>query len=219
MAEEALQDAGAVTDASDSAEQSVPEMVEVGEAAVPQFHVLEVVPEILDRVELRGIAGEALEQESGGGAGAEELADAAAAVGGQAVPDDQQLARDLAEQVLEEPDSAGAGDRAGLDLQVDFARLGQRPDDREVVAGQPAAQDRRLAARGVGPDPAGEQAEAGLVDPDDGPPLGAGFASRAGQRSSRQAAMTASSRCVARKVGSCGVSPSRASSLLTCPRW
>jgi hypothetical protein len=43
VAEEALQDAGAVTDASDSAEQSVPEMVEVGEAAVPQFQVLEVV--------------------------------------------------------------------------------------------------------------------------------------------------------------------------------
>ena len=54
-------------------------MVEVGETAVPQFDVLEGVPEVLDGVHLGRVAGVALELEAGSGAGAEELPDGAAA--------------------------------------------------------------------------------------------------------------------------------------------
>lgn len=114
-----------MAEASNGAKERIPEEVEVEEAAIPQLDVLEVMPEVLDGVQVRCVAGEAPDLEPGGGPGAEKLADAAAAMGGQAVPDDQQLARDLAEQVPEEADGAGAGDWARLDLDQRFAGISE----------------------------------------------------------------------------------------------
>jgi hypothetical protein len=72
-----------------------------------------------------------------------------------------------------------------------------------MVVGERYAQDRRLPARRPGPHYQGQQIEAGLVYPDDGAPFGGRFFSRAGHRSCHQAAMAASSRCVARSTGRC----------------
>ena len=58
-----------------------------------------------------------------------------------------------------------------------------------------------MSARGVGPDGAGQQVEAGLVDPDDGPAFLVGPRFSAGQRSVRQASIAASFRWLARWIG------------------
>jgi hypothetical protein len=65
-----------------------------------------------------------------------------------------------------------------------------------MVAGQRDAQQRGLASGSPGPHRHGQEIEAGLIYPDDGPPLLGGFCSRAGQRSCYQAAIAASSRCL-----------------------
>ena len=64
MAKEAGEDAGPVAQTSDGAEETIPEVVEVREAPIAQFDVLEIVPEILDWIELRRVAGQAFEVEA-----------------------------------------------------------------------------------------------------------------------------------------------------------
>ncbi len=123
MAEEAGEDGAAVAESLEGTGDSVSEPAQAGEAAVAEFDVLEVAPEVLDRIEVGCIAGEALPLEPGGRTGGQEILDRLTAVGGQAIPDPEELAGDPGEEVLEEADDAGAieGDtlRQGVDLAVE----------------------------------------------------------------------------------------------------
>ena len=65
-----------------------------------EFHVLQVLPDPFIGVQLRGIAGKSFELQSPSSTTCEELFYGFAAVDGRAVPDYEQLARDLPEQVL-----------------------------------------------------------------------------------------------------------------------
>ena len=170
-------------------------------ADVAEFDVLEIVPDALVRVEVRSVARERLQVEAASTALSQEVFDGLATMDGSAVPDDQELAGDMAEQVLEEADDVRALVGVLLHVHQQPAVRGDAADDGQVVAAQGEAEDRRLAARGVGPDGAGEEVEAGLVDPDDGPPFLVGPFLRAGQRSVRQASIAASSRWLARWTG------------------
>jgi hypothetical protein len=60
---------------------------------------------------------------------------------------------------------------------------------------------------------------AGLVDPEDHPPFVLGPFLSAGQRSARQAAMAASSRWVARRIGRYTLRPTALSGRLACAEW
>ena len=119
MADEAGEDVGAVAEALEGAGDPVREPAEAGEAAVTEFDMFEVAPEVLDRVEVGRVAGEPFELEPGGRAGGEEVLDRLAAMCGQAISDDEQLAGDAAKQVLEEAYDASP---------VEGLRLGQRVD-------------------------------------------------------------------------------------------
>ena len=77
-------------------------------AEVPQLDVLEVAPDALVRVQVRGVAGERLQADALGPAGGQEVLDRLAAMDRRAVPEDQELAGDVAEQVLEEADDVRA---------------------------------------------------------------------------------------------------------------
>ena len=177
-----------MAEALKGAGDAVSEPAEAGEAAVAELDVLEVAPEILDRVEVGRVAGEAFELEPGGRPGDEEVLDGLAAVGGQTIPDDEQLARDLGEQVLQEADDGRAIEGLGLGQRVDFARFRQRRDDREVVAGELAAQDRGLAAGGPGPDRRRQEVEACLIYPEDRSFFGAGLFFYGGKMTWREGA-------------------------------
>ena len=105
----------------------------------------------------------------------------------------------VGQQVPQEAHHVRAAQGAvGRHLEQQLAVRGDAADDREVIAGEAHAQDRRLAAGGVGPHAAGQQIEAGFVYPDDGAPFGGRPFLSAGQRSAYQRAMAASSRWVAR---------------------
>ena len=75
-------------------------------------------------------------------AGGEERFDDPRPVDGGAVPDDQQLAGQVREQVAEEADDVGTAVGTLLDAQEELAGGGDGADGGEVVAGERDAQDR-----------------------------------------------------------------------------
>ncbi len=191
------------------------EVSEILAADVAQFDALEVVPDALIRVEIRGVAWELLQADASGTALGQEVFDRLAAMNRCPIPDDQQLAGDVAQQVLEEPDDIGALVRVLLDQHEQPPGRGDAADDRQVIAGQWQAEDRRLAAWGIGADGTGQQVEARFVDPDDGSPLLVSPFFRAGQRSVRQVSIAASLRWLARAIGFCTLHPAARRSLPT----
>jgi len=193
-------------------------MSEMGEALaadVAQLDALEVVPDALVRVEVGSVAGELLEADAASTALGQEVLDRLAAMDRSAVPDDQELAGDVAQQMLEEAHDVRALVGMLLYVQEQAAVRGDAADDRQVVAAQGQTEDRRLPAWGVGPDRTREEIEARFVDPDDGPTLLVGPLFRAGQRSVRQASTAASFRWLARSIGFCTLQPAARRSLPT----
>jgi hypothetical protein len=181
----ALDDGSSVAKASGSESEVVAQVREVQAADVAQLDVLEVAPAALVRVQIGGVAGELLQADAPGAAPGPEVLDRLAAMDRRAIPEHQELAGDVAEQVPEDAHDVRALVRPLLHAHQQPAIRGDAADDRQVIAAQRQAEDRRLAARGVGPDGAGQQVEAGLVDPDDGPSFPVGPRFRAGQRSVR----------------------------------
>lgn len=191
---------------------------EMGEglaADVAQLNMLEIVPDALIRVEVWGVAGELLQADATGAALSEEVLDRLATMDRSAVPDDQELAGDVAQQVLEEADDIRALVWPLLHQHEQAPLWRHTADDGQMVATQREAENWRLPARGVGPDGAREEIEARFVDPDDGSSLLVSPLFRAGQRSVRQASIAASFRWLARVMGFCTLQPAARRSVPT----
>jgi hypothetical protein len=88
-------------------------------AHVGQLDVLELPPNAFLRVRLRGVALEALEANPARCIGGEELLDNAAPVDCGSVPDNAQLARDVAQEVAEEAHDVGTPNRILVPLKVE----------------------------------------------------------------------------------------------------
>jgi hypothetical protein len=129
--------------------------------------------------------------------------------------DHQQLPRDVAQQVAQKPHHSRCVERARLHLLQQPAVVRQAPDDRQMVARERDAQDRRLAPWRVGAHRGGQQVEGRLVYPDDGSAFCDGFFLSAGRRCAAQSVMAASSRWAARVIGFCTDQPIRRSRRLT----
>ena len=139
---------------------------------VAEFDALERVPETLGWVQLGRVGGQGLEVQALGRALGQEVLDHLGAVDGRAVPDHQQLARDLSKQVLKEAHHVGAAQGVVADLEQDAAGRGQPADQGQVITGEGHVQDGHLPAWGVGADDRRQQVAAGLVYEDDGAPFG-----------------------------------------------
>jgi hypothetical protein len=90
-------------------------------------------------------------------------------------------------------------------MEIEFAPRRDGTDRREVVTGPPFLQDRRLTYWGIGSNDTGQGIKSRLVDEQDRLLLCFGPFLMAGQVSSRQCAIAASSRCRARRAGFCGL--------------
>jgi hypothetical protein len=163
-------------------------------AHIPEFDALQVCPEALAGVQFRGIGGEALHLEPWRGVIGQELLEEVAAVDRRAIPNDHQRARHLAEQMLQERDDIGGIDGLVLAVAIQLALRRDRTDGREVITRPPLSENWRVAYRRLGADDAGQRIEPGFIDEEDGLPLGLGPLLSAGQVSSRQRVMAASSR-------------------------
>jgi hypothetical protein len=205
-----------VAESLDGQAQFEPQLVQIGAAKVAQLNVLEIVPDALIRIQVRGVARQLLQVEPRRRPLREEVLDGLSAMDRRPIPDHEQLARNLAQQVPQELDNLGAPKCALADLEEEPPLVGQAADDREMIAGTRHPEDRRLPPRGVGAHQARQQIEAGLVYPDNRSPLASGFAKRAGQRSLHHSWMAASLRWVARRIGFWTLQPSSRRSRLIC---
>jgi hypothetical protein len=115
-------------------------VIQVGDAlATPvlQFHPFQIVPDSLSWVQLWGIAGELLQVNPPGRTSAQVLLHRLAAVDGSPIPGDQQLPRDMPQQVPKEPDYSLPAVGSLLHRQVQLASWGDASHSRKVVLSHP----------------------------------------------------------------------------------
>ena len=113
------------------------EMRPVNTTDVAQLHALELLPDALIRVQLRGIRRQALQMQALGCAVGQEGPDDLTAVNRRAIPDKHQPARHLPQQVLEKSYNVAGIQRMGLAMEIQLARRGDRTDGGEMVTGPP----------------------------------------------------------------------------------
>jgi hypothetical protein len=191
-----------------------PDLGDGVQAQVGEFALFGVAEQIFDGIELRGIGGQAF-QDDVAVERIDVVADQAAAVRGQPIPDDQQLALDLGAQGLEEFDQLWPLDRAVEEAKVDVPEA--RPgDERELLPVEAVLEGRRATLGGPGLDPRRTLAQSRFVDEDDGPPVDSGVFFSTGQRLVFQLPIAASSRCSARPAGRWLEKPNSRTTRQTC---
>ena len=144
---------------------------QIGAAAVPQLDPLEVVPDAFGRVQVRCIAGQALQTEPLRCPSRQKVFDRLPLMDRRSIPDDEHTAADLAQQLSQEPHHRLGRVGRLPHLQEEPPVEREAADRGEMVAGQLDAQDRRLAARGPGASRMRQEIEPRLVYPDDGVPF------------------------------------------------
>jgi hypothetical protein len=85
-----------------------------------------------------------------------------------AIPQDEQVARDLSQQVLKETDHIRARDRLVLQVQVQLSRGRDGADGGQLIARQAHPQDGGLTLWRVGAHTRRQQRKAGFISPDQG---------------------------------------------------
>jgi hypothetical protein len=165
MADQTADDAPLVAETSGSQAQMVLQIMRVRGADVSQLDVFEVCPDALVRVQIGSVTGQLFETQAGGRTLGQEGFDGRTAMDRSTVPDHQQLARDVSQQVLEEADYLRATERVVLDAQQQSTTRGDATDNRQVVTGEREAQHWRVAAWGKTADHAGQQGKARLDAP------------------------------------------------------
>jgi len=178
-------------------------------------------PDPLVGVELRGVAGEAVEMEPR--IAGQERADGVAAVDRAVVPDPDHGAAQMVEQIPEERAHLWVLDVLGGEQEVEAAAPAVRAhreagDDRDALAPLAVAQQGGLTPRRPGPTYARDQEEARLVDEDEVGPQPRGFFLMCGQTLRFQCSMRSSLRSSARRSGFCTLQPRPCSRRPTCVR-
>ncbi len=172
----AAQDVALVAEPLDGQAQFESELGEIGAAQVTQLDMLQIVPDAFVGIEFRGVAWELLQLQSGGGPLRQEVFDRLRAVNGRPVPDDEQRARNLAQQMAQELHDCRAAEGALADLQQQPPVHRESADRREMIMGEQGVQDRRLATGRIGPDGPGQGVEGRFIYPHNRPPLALGCA-------------------------------------------
>ena len=206
---------GRAADATKAGTKLVLDLGEIVRAEVGELAALDVSPHKLGRVEIRRVAGQALDREPGA-LSAQVRLHGSALVRGQAIPDqdDSSMAK-LPLQVVEELDEGHIVVTARPRLEAQTAALEVPPErhgdgDGELLPIEGVDQDGRLAAgcpRAADRRPLGDAA---LVLEDDPGAAPASVFFTAGQRVVFQCSIAASFPSLARLVGRCSVQFQRA---------
>ena len=158
-----------------------------------------VTPEVLHRVEFRGIGREAFHPDFTVQT-AQVFPHEAAAVGGHAVPDDEQLALHVTLKVFQEVDHLLGLDRTRVEAKVKVPPR-QPGDGRELLPVEVELQDRGLPFGTPCAHPMRLLAQTALVDEEEGTPFFFGFFLMRGHSTRFQRAISSSLRSRARPVG------------------
>ena len=108
--------------------QFVPEFVEIMTTDILEFDLLEILPDTLNRIEIRRIAWQSHNLDVGGRT-LSQVPFHLAIMDWGAIPNDQQLGADLAAQMLEKGNYIGAGEGAILTTQIQLTLECDRADE------------------------------------------------------------------------------------------
>lgn len=196
-------------------DQLPPQLLQIAAANVGQLHSLQIVPDAFIGIEIRCVARQLLQVESPGRSSLEEVLDCLSSVNRRTIPDEQELARDLAQEDTKKAYHFHCivGTRTHLQKQPPIGS--NTADRREVIVRERDTQNRGLSMWCPSPYCHWQEIKARFVYPDDGPFFFLSFFLMAGQRLSYQSVMAASSRCVARSMGCCRLHPASRSRRLT----
>lgn len=192
-------DAGPAAHAAESRRGVQAQFPTVGDEQVGDFMFLEMSPQVFDGIELGGVRGQPFQPEAPL-LRRQQRFHRLAAMGRGAIPDDQQLAPQMARQRLEECGRARPIDAPFIDAKIKPPER-EPGDDRTPVPVEGLAQHRGLPTRRPRAHAVGTGAQSALVDEDDGAAFAPGFFFRRGHSTFFQWAMAASSRSMARRVG------------------
>jgi hypothetical protein len=176
--------------------------------------VLAVCPDVLDRVQFRCIGWQILHLQSAFLV-ADELLSETAPMARKPVPNHQDVALDVTEQVFQKLDNLFGLDGA-LDLEIEIP-VGQTGDHRKSFPVEMKLEDGRLAARRPGAPPMGPLAQTAFVDEDNGAAFFFSFFLISGQRRCCQSSIRTSFRSNARPTGCCTLQFSCRRTRHTCP--
>jgi hypothetical protein len=179
------------------------DVLDVETTNVLEFDALEEIPDVFLRVEFWGIRRQAFQMDAFGSAFCQESFDRLRAMNGGPIPNDEQVARDLALEQLQEAHDIGSLVGMVSDLHAEPSFRSDASNGREVIVGQFHRQDRCLAYRRIRAHRHGHQVKRGLIYKDNRTRFVFGLFFNASQRSSFQALMAASSRWVAFWMGFC----------------
>ncbi len=170
-------------------------------AAITQFHGLEIAPDPFIRIEVGGIAGPALQMNALGSSLSEKVTEVGTAMSRQAIPDKQQFAGEMTEQMLEEMHEIRT-------FEGPFLRQGEQPaiggdgaDQRQVIAGEGNWQQGSAAHWSIATRQRRQQIKSRFIDKPYRSAFLDGLFSSSGQRSACQRSIAASSRWLARLTG------------------
>jgi len=214
-----LHDVALVAEPLFGSAQDESQLSHVMAAEIAECNALQVIPDALVRIPLRGVPRQLLQVPALGGALAQKVFDRLAAMDGRAIPNDQPLAADFAQQQAQEADDIGRAVGIVLGLHEQAPGSGDAAAGGEMVVGERHPQERRLPAGRPGPDGQRQQVEPRRIYPDAGSAFVGRFFSQAGQRARHQAWIAAASRCVARCTGRWTRWPTAWSRRLTWAGW
>src|SRR3954471_6421760 len=181
--------------------------------------MLEILPDPLVRIEIGRIAGQSLQMDAMGTTCGEKVFNRLPTMNRGSIPHNQQLARNVSQDVLEKPHHVRATIGVLLHLHQQLTLRGNRADRRDMIIAQGSAQNRCLPTGSIRTCQCWQQVKASFVYPNEGSPFLLGFFLIAGHFSSRQAAMACSLRWVARSTGFCTLQPISRSSRPTWSGW
>src|SRR5574341_472570 len=170
-------------------------------AEISQFDLLEIAPDAFIRIEIRRIAGQAFQEDAFSRSLSQKISTVGPAMGGQAIPNDQQLTGDKTQQMLQEPDKIRALEGMVLCQSEQPPLWRNGANDRQVVAAERDTQHGRASDWRIGPGDGGQPVEPGFVHEHYGSSFLDGFFSSSGQRPVRHCSMAASWRWAARFNG------------------
>ena len=186
------------------------EDLQVGRALSRERVLFHPGPQPLVGIQFRGIGGQTIHPQTGL-VFLDRRPSFFRAVGVQPVPEQEDRTRNPAQQVADEADDLGAGDRAPHQTEVGVGVRRDRRDGRQLRPVEAVVEKRRLASRRPGFARRGQQREAALVEKDQRGLQDLGFFFKRGQVCFTQRWMAASSRSRARRAGFCQLQPKRCS--------
>jgi hypothetical protein len=141
---------GLLTEPDSGKPEFIAQLFDISTNHVAKFDMFERVPNALIRIEIRGIARQSFQKDAFTATIRQKLFDGLAAVNGSAIPNDQQLARNVPQQVMQKIDYLLTTNGSLLHLHQQLARRCDATDDRQMLIATGHTQNRRFSFGGIG---------------------------------------------------------------------